>query len=188
MSCSKCMTTKDKDGKPVSYCTGMCNVIVLALNKVAKQMLITAGITLSVLLPIIGSAQNTYRTNLSDCTMGYPVYAAGKTQSHVIRPMSHITSHVDFYHFNYYKTASERSSCNVDVTFDDKRLTITVDDVPVHYDVIYIERSPGRDKIVKIITYAEPVKGEKVRPRYRWYYVPDKDKFVCSDTGISFSN
>lgn len=41
-SCSHCFTTKDMDGKPVTHCTGLCNVIVLSIverfNAMAEKL------------------------------------------------------------------------------------------------------------------------------------------------------
>lgn len=37
-TCTKCMNTLDKDGNPISYCTGMCNIIVLLNERIQKLL------------------------------------------------------------------------------------------------------------------------------------------------------
>lgn len=176
------MTTRDADGNPVKYCTGLCNVIVLALQKSSKKLKRMAVLMTLLLITASTQSQNYYKNELPGRSF--------VSSSTIISPALPTSATVDYYTFNRYDTGD--GLCNptyADIYWDDRKLSVTIDDFPaLTYRVIYLKRSQGRNKVTKIVTEAETVAGEKFPPKYTWYYIPDDDKLVCSDTGITFHN
>lgn len=195
MSCTKCFKTKDAQGNPISHCTGMCNVIVLAISEAIKKMKpkITATLA-SILLVAQLSAQEPFKVPTYNTNPNARDYVASLEKSYIpeyrpIEPYRNTRIETHYLEFGrFYVPAEIDDSTFAVITFNDRIMTVTIDDVRVVYDVISLKKSNVGRGIIRIDTYAEKVKDERVRPRYTWYYIPDDDRFVNSTTGMRFYN
>lgn len=149
---------------------------------------------LAFLIGYTASAQEQFKVPTYNTNPNARDYVASLEKSYIpeykpIQPYRNTQIETHYLEFgNYLVPNEDPDSTFAVITFNDRVMTVTIDDVKVVYDVISLKKSNVGRGIIRIDTYAEKVLNERVRPRYTWYYIPDDDRFVNSSTGMRFYN